>query len=96
MKQVKCVYCKGEAVKAGFRYNENSVKQRYQCNECGRLFIADDGFKKMRFDSDVITYAVNQNGTLEQIAKKVKDKFKLNVTNKTIREWKLKYDSKKV
>lgn len=59
---VICDNCKSDSiVKKGFRYNQNSKKQKYFCNACKKWFIPDDGFKRMRHSPEIITRAVHQH-----------------------------------
>lgn len=59
--KIICVFCKSSKfVRAGFRYNKLGKKQRYACKNCGRLFVPEDGFRKMKTPKELIAKAVHQ------------------------------------
>ena len=43
------------------RYQKSSKKQKYFCHGCGRWFVPDDGFKRMRYSPEIISRAVHQH-----------------------------------
>ena len=48
--KIKCPDCKSSnLLKQGFRINGNGKKQKYQCLDCKKWFVENDGFKRMRF-----------------------------------------------
>ena len=52
----ECIFCKSKnIVKAGFRFNHTTKKQRWKCNSCKRFFVVEDGFWKMKHKREVIT-----------------------------------------
>ena len=58
---VQCIFCKGskDIVCAGYNYNDSGKKQRYRCNPCGRRFVPNDGFWKMKTQPEVIAEAIS-------------------------------------
>lgn len=60
--KICCVFCgkSSNIVKAGFRFNNTGKKQRYLCNNCRRLFVPDDGFRKMKTSKELVVKAIHQ------------------------------------
>ena len=53
--KIKCSNCKSSnLLKQGFRINHNGKKQKYQCIDCKKWFVEDDGFKRMRFKKKLL------------------------------------------
>ena len=54
-----CKYCdSGNIIKKGLKKNKNNTLQIFKCNDCKRKFTANFGFEKMRYDSVIITRAL--------------------------------------
>ena len=54
-----CKYCdSGKIKKAGMRITKKGKIQRYACLDCKKRFTANFGFEKMRYDSVLITRAL--------------------------------------
>ena len=91
----ECIFCKSKyIVKAGFRFNHTTKKQRYKCNSCKRFFVVEDGFWKMKHKREVITNCLNlyMNG---MSLRKIKEHFNqfsdYNVSHQSILNWIRKY-----
>ncbi|MBI4009689.1 MAG: DDE-type integrase/transposase/recombinase [Candidatus Aenigmarchaeota archaeon] len=51
-----CAYCKSPDIfKRGVRYCKDRAKQRYECNKCGKSFIEEKDFQKMKGNAKVTT-----------------------------------------
>jgi hypothetical protein len=92
---MKCLNCGSlDVSKKGFRKNKHGTKQKYQCFDCKKWFIEDDGFKKMRFEPDVIARAVHQHEdgfSLSKVQNHLWQHDGVKVTRWTISQWKKKY-----
>lgn len=92
---LKCPVCNLlDISKKGFRKNKSVKKQKYQCFDCKHWFVKDDGFKRMRFDPDVISRAVHQyedGFSLSKVQNHLWQHDEIKVTRWTISEWKKKY-----
>jgi len=56
----RCTFCGSANIeKDGFRYNKAGAKQRFRCVDCGRRFVFNDGFAKMKYTPDLITQALD-------------------------------------
>jgi len=56
----RCRFCSwAGVVKAGWRYNRRTRKQRYRCRCCGRRSVADDGFLRCVHRPETITKALD-------------------------------------
>jgi len=92
---VKCLFCKSEKiVKRGFRYNEQNKKQKYFCQDCGKWFVEDDGFKRMRHKPEDIVRAVSLHSdgmSLFKTKNHVWQHDGVKVTKRTVSQWTKKY-----
>lgn len=93
--KTKCPFCKKlSAVKQGYRKNRTFKKQKYQCLECWKWFIEDDGFKRMRHSPKDIVRAVHQCNdglSLSQTQNHLWQHDGVKVSRETIRLWCKKY-----
>ena len=81
-------------IKRGKRRNKVVEKQRYMCKDCGKRFIKDDGFKRMRNKPEIIARAIHmhQDGlSLFQVQYHLWQHDGVKVTRWTIAKWEKKY-----
>ncbi len=92
---LKCPFCGSlDIAKKGFRKNKSSKKQKYQCYDCKKWFVKDDGFKRMRFKPETISRAVHQHEdgfSLSKVQNHLWQHDGIKVTRWTISQWKKKY-----
>ena len=95
MGSLKCSECKSsDVVKRGKRFNRAGKKQLYLCKNCGRTFVEDDGFKRMRHKSKTITRAIHMNNdglSLFQVQNHLWQYDGIKVSREAIRLWVKKY-----
>ena len=91
----QCPFCKkSSAVKQGYRKNKLGKKQKYQCLECKKWFVKDDGFKRMRHKSKIIARAIHMHNdglSLFQVQNHLYQYDNVKVSRETIRLWIKKY-----
>lgn len=91
----KCPNCKSKDVrKRGFRYNDSGEKQKYQCFDCKKWFVKDDGFKRMRNKKEAIVRAIhlhNEGLSLFQVKDHLWQHDGVKVTRQGIGYWCRKY-----
>ena len=91
----RCSVCKSKNVrKRGFRKNSTSKKQKYQCLDCKKWFVENDGFKRMRFKKEIIVKAVHQHidgFSLFKVQYHLWQHEGVKVTRETINRWTKKY-----
>jgi len=96
IQKIICPECKAEHIKKnGKRKTENrGLIQRYKCLDCGKRFILDDGFFRMRNNPQKITQAVDlfyrgasTRGTQEHLGMF----YPHNADHSTILRWVWKY-----
>ena len=96
IQKIICPECKAEHIKKnGKRKTENrGLIQRYKCLDCGKRFILDDGFLRMRNNPQKITQAVDlfyrgasTRGTQEHLGMF----YPHNADHSTILRWVWKY-----
>lgn len=94
---MKCLFCKkGKVVKQGYRKNKSKKKQKYQCLNCRKWFVEDDGFKRMRHNPKIITRAIhmhNDGMSFFDVANHLWQYDGVKVTPMTICNWMKKYGS---
>lgn len=92
---VKCLNCKSKnCVKRGIRKNKSVKKQKYICNDCGKWFVKDDGFKRMRYNPEIISRAIHmhQDGfSLFTVKNHLWQHDGVKVSRWTIAKWEKKY-----
>lgn len=94
---IKCLKCKSKKiVKQGLRKNKFGVKQKYQCLDCKNWFVEDDGFKRMRFDPQIIARAIHMHIDGFSLFKTQYHLWQhdgVKVTRRTISKWTKKYSA---
>lgn len=92
---LKCSKCEStQIMKRGFRHNKQTKKQKYRCLNCGKWFVKDDGFKRMRHKSKIITRAIHMNNdglSLFQVQNHLWQYDGVKVSREAIRLWVKKY-----
>jgi len=91
-----CSKCKSRKIKKdGKRKTENrGLIQRYKCLECGRRFVVDDGFFRMRNSPQKITQAVDlyfRGASTRGVQGHLCMFFPHNASNVSVYAWILKY-----
>ncbi len=94
-----CPKCKAENIKKnGSRQTQNRGKiQRYQCKECNKRFVIDDGFFRMRNHPKKITASIDLffgGLSTRKVQAHLKAFFPHNCTNMTVYNWVIKYSKK--
>jgi len=92
---LKCIFCSsGVVVRRGKLRNHLGVKQRYGCKTCGKRFVKDDGFKKMRHKPTVIVRAIHmhQDGmSFFTVQNHLWQHDNTRVSRQTLWKWEKKY-----
>lgn len=90
----KCIFCKsGNVVKAGFRYNKFSRKQRYKCNSCKNRFVSSYFWKMKHKPEDIIEACrFRKSGmSYKKISKNLKKYNNIAICSATVYNWIKKY-----
>ncbi|MBU2616969.1 MAG: DDE-type integrase/transposase/recombinase [Nanoarchaeota archaeon] len=98
-KKVCCPNCNSHSVvKRGLRQTENRGKiQRFGCNDCGKRFVQDDGFFRMRNNPQKITLCLDlfyRGVSTRKVQEHLQAFYPHNSSHKTIYEWVIKYAQK--
>jgi putative transposase len=96
VKKICCYYCKSDSMKKdGKRKTENrGLIQRYKCKECGKRFVVDDGFFRMRNHPKKITCALDlfyRGVSTRKVQEHFQAFYPHNSSHKTIYKWVIKY-----
>lgn len=90
-----CPFCKSKnIVKAGWRFNHTTKKQRWKCKNCKRFFTIDDGFFKMKHKREVITNCISlyMNGmSLRKAVNHFNQFSDYEVSHQSVLNWIRKY-----
>jgi putative transposase len=91
VRNMNCKYCHSENV---VKNGKVKGKQVYKCKDCGKRFIKNGKFAKMRTDKNVIVVAINlyyDGLSLRKTQKNLKRLFGENISQVTILNWLRKY-----
>jgi transposase-like protein len=86
-----CKWCGGIETQ---RYGRCGRKQAYWCKPCGRKFVVEDGFKRLKGDPKVVTLALDlyfKGVSLRQITDTLEQFFNLSVSHVTVYNWLNRY-----
>ena len=90
-----CELCgSNNVVKKGLRHNDSGSKQKFFCHACGKWYVHDDGFKRMRIKPEHIVRALHEYGdgaSLKKVKEHLKQHDNIQVTRWAIRKWIVKY-----
>ena len=94
--KIICSHCKAEHIKKdGKRKTENRrFIQRYKCLECGKRFILDDGFYRMRNSPQKITQSVDlfyRGASTRGVQGHLAMFYPHNASNVSVYNWVVKY-----
>ena len=94
---LKCFFCGGvDVIRRGKLENRAGTKQRYGCKTCGKRFVKDDGFKKMRHRPSVIARAIHmhQDGmSFFTVQNHLWQHDNTRVSRQTLWKWEKKYSN---
>ncbi len=89
-----CKFCdSGKLVKCGIRKNKKGNSQRYLCHDCKKRFVLNLGFEKMRYDSILITRALQMyfSGMSIRDIADCFDQEEIDVSYQSVYNWIEKY-----
>lgn len=94
--KAKCPHCNGiEAVKRGIsKTKKRGNQQRMLCKSCGKTFIADTGFWKMKNKGEIISMCIDMylsNLSSRKMRNQLKRHFGIKISHVTILDWVRKY-----
>jgi len=95
-KKVLCPFCNSEKViKRGKRKTQNrGLIQRYGCQNCGKRFVVDDGFWKMKNSPKKVTLCLDlfyRGISTRKVQEHLQTFYPHNSSHKTIYKWIIKY-----
>ena len=89
-----CLYCGSPTItRDGLRHNKNGAIQRFTCKACGKRFVRNLGFERLKATPQVVTSALQLYFTGESL-RKVQKFLRLqgiNVSHQTVYNWIRKY-----
>ena len=90
-----CKYCGSpNLIKRGIRKNKSGNVQRFSCKDCGKRFVVNVGFEKMKATSQVVTVALDlyfKGISYRKIVDHLKQFYGVKVTHVAIIKWVKKY-----
>jgi len=96
VKKVTCPNCKSKkTIKKGKRKTQNrGLIQRYGCQNCGKRFVIDDGFFRMKNHPNKITCAIDlfyKGVSTRKVQEHFQAFYPHNSSHKSIYKWVVKY-----
>ncbi len=91
-----CPKCDGyDIIKHAYRKTKQGVKTRLKCKDCGATFtLKDDGFNDMKFDSEIVTLALDlyfKGVSLRKVSHHIQQFRGVTIDHTTIYKWIKKY-----
>lgn len=92
VEDIRCPVCNSKnVIRKGMRKNRFGYRQLYFCKDCGKGFVEKDrSMSNKTYNPKVILNAVsyyNLGSTLEESAKLVNRRFKVNVSKSSVHQW---------
>ncbi|MGD0688322.1 MAG: DDE-type integrase/transposase/recombinase [Candidatus Bathyarchaeia archaeon] len=90
----KCLYCDSQTlVRDGLRHNKNGDIQRFTCKNCGKRFVRNLGFERLKATPQIVTSALQLYFTGESLrnTKKFLRLQGVEVSHQTIYNWIKRY-----
>jgi transposase-like protein len=86
-----CVFCNSnKVVKFGNRKGKHQVKQRFKCKDCGKTFILNKSFERLKAEPKAITLCMDlyfKGLSLRKIKDTLEQFYSIKVHHETIRRW---------
>jgi len=96
--KLSCPFCKSEkVVKKGKRKGKNMIKQRFLCKGCGKRFIEDKDFEKIKATPEMVTVTLDlyfKGVSLRKISDHIDQIYKVKIGKSTIHRWIMTYMDK--
>ena len=96
--ELVCKYCGSQnLIKRGVRKNKSGNAQRFSCKDCGKRFVVNVGFEKMKATPQVVTVALDlyfKGISYRKIVDHLKQFYGVEVTHVAIIKWVRKYIKK--
>jgi len=96
--RLACPFCKSEnVVKKGKRKCKNMIKQRFLCRDCGKRFIDDKEFEKIKATPEMVTAVLDlylRGISLRKISDHLSQIYRIKVGKSTIHRWIMTYMDK--
>ena len=94
--KIKCPHCNGEnIIKRGKRKTQNrGLIQRYGCQDCGKRFVEDLGFWKMKNAPQKVTLCLDlfyRGVSTRKVQEHLQSFYPANSSNVSIYKWIIKY-----
>jgi transposase-like protein len=93
--ELVCKYCGSQnLIKRGIRKNKFGNVQRFSCKDCGKRFVINVGFEKMKATPQVVTVALDlyfKGISLRKIVDHLEQFYSVKVTHVAVFKWIKKY-----
>lgn len=90
-----CKYCGStNIIRRGFRKKKGDMVQRFSCKDCGRRFVLEEAFDRMKSNPKIITVALDlffKGCSYRKIVDHLKQFYGVKVTHVAIIKWVRKY-----
>lgn len=93
--ELVCKYCGSEnVIKRGVRKNQRGRVQRFLCKDCGKRFVVNVGFEKMKATPQVVTVSLDlffKGISYRKVVDHLKQFYGVKVTHVAIIKWVRRY-----
>ena len=93
--ELVCKFCGSpNLIKRGVRKNKSGRVQRFSCKDCGKRFVVNAGFEKMKATPQVVTVSLDlyfKGISLRKIVDHLKQFYGVKVTHVAVFKWIKKY-----
>jgi transposase-like protein len=83
----QCKFCNSPNI---IKYGKKGRKQAYHCKDCGRTFVADDEFRKLKYDPNIVTATLDlyfKGVSLRKISDHLRQMYGLQIDFSTVYRW---------
>jgi transposase-like protein len=88
---IECKFCQSRNI---IKYGKKNGKQNYMCKECGRKFVKNVDFEKMKYSPKVIALTLDlyfKGVSLRKISHHLKEFYDMDIAHTTVHRWIEKY-----
>ncbi|MGA2238791.1 MAG: DDE-type integrase/transposase/recombinase [Candidatus Bathyarchaeia archaeon] len=86
-----CRFCNSiDLLRWGYRKTRQGKKPRFKCRNCGKRFVADEGFLKSHYDPKVVTLALDlyfKGASLRKVTQHIAQFYGVKVSHVTLIKW---------
>jgi putative transposase len=90
-----CRFCNSvDLLRWGYRMTRQGKKPRFKCRNCGKRFVADEGFLRSHYDPKIVTLALDlyfKGASLRKVTQHIAQFYGVKVSHVTLIKWVRKF-----